>query len=278
MSIRRGRESPVNRVPATPSWGLRSPAAQPPKMANPRMTEAIKGLWLRRPELSARGPAPGWLLPALLLGSFLAAFLFVIEPTAMIIACGALLLLPFAGATALRLAAAVEVLMQPPHTAASNASGRAEASALPRYAVLVPLYDEAEVLPHLVFGLSRLDYPRERLDVLLVLESRDEKTRRAAARLALPSHMRVVVVPQGGPRTKPKALNYALTFTDADLVVVYDAEDRPEPGQLRAAVREFSEGGSDLACVQARLNVYNPYRSFFTRGIMAQTPVDLKPC
>lgn len=267
MSIRPVRENHGYRAPAVARMGALPPppAVRMGRSADPRMTEAIRGLWLRRPDLSARGPVPRWLLPAALLVVGLGTFAFLVEPAWTIFAAGGLLIVPFAGATFLRLAAAAEVLRRPTTDVRRTAGPAADPSTLPLYSVLVPLYDEADVLPRLVLGLSRLDYPPERLEVLLILEARDAATRQAAALLSLPSNMHVVVVPKGGPRTKPKALNYALTFSTADLVVVFDAEDRPGPGQLRAAAAAFSAAGAGLACVQARLNVYNPGRSFFTR-------------
>ncbi len=228
--------------------------------------------------MSARGPAPRWLLPVALALTCLSAFAAAIDPAMTLTTVGVLLLAPFAGATFLRLAAALEVLIRRPagawRAATKQASAHGKAPRLPRYTVLVPLFDEADVLPQLVYGLTHLDYPTEELEILLVLEARDRATLGAAENLRLPFHMHVVVVPQGGPRTKPKALNYALTFATGDLVVVFDAEDRPEPGQLRAAAAAFADAGPDLACVQARLNIYNPERSLYTRGIMAQTPLD----
>ncbi len=278
MSTRRLRDTEQNgtRAAAVPTLHQGptlsrgpTPAVDPPSYRDPRMTEAIRGLWLRQPEMSARGGAPAWLLPAALVLTCLLAFGAAIDPTLTLASAGVLLLVPFAGATGLRLAAAIEILVGRPAGAWPPAPemprARGPSFRLPRYSVLVPLYDEAAVLPQLVFGLSHLAYPSERLEILLVLEARDRETRNAAANLRMPANMRVVVVPRGGPRTKPKALNYALTFATGELVVVYDAEDRPEPGQLHAAASEFARAGPDLACVQARLNIYNPAASFFTR-------------
>ena len=72
-------------------------------------------------------------------------------------------------------------------------------------------------------------------------------------------------MPALAPQTKPKALNYALQFARGEFVVVYDAEDRPEPGQLRQALEVFRAGAPNLVCVQAQLNIDNPYRSWLTR-------------
>ncbi len=123
---------------------------------------------------------------------------------------------------------------------------------LPRYSVLVPIYREAAVVSDLVDHLSRLDYPKTKLEILLIVEADDSKTRAAIARAAPPPYFDVVVVPPGGPRTKPKALTYALAFARGDYVVVFDAEDRPELDQLRRAAAAFRER-PELGCVQARL-------------------------
>jgi cellulose synthase/poly-beta-1,6-N-acetylglucosamine synthase-like glycosyltransferase len=195
---------------------------------------------------------------------FVLSFAVVLEPLGAWGGFGALLLAPLAGNTLLRFMAAVEVVRRP-GIRRKLKRPRMPDHRLPRYTVLVPMYDEPEVLPTLVHGLASLDYPSDRLDIILVLEARDAVTRSAAARLRLPWNMRILIVPPGGPQTKPKALNYALAFARGDLVVVFDAEDRPESDQLRLAAHAFSRGGPVLACVQARLNVYNPADSFWTR-------------
>ncbi len=125
-------------------------------------------------------------------------------------------------------------------------------SRLPRYSVLVPLYREAAVVPDLVDHLSRLDYPDAKLEILLIVEADDRETRAAIARASAPPNFEVIAVPPGGPRTKPKALTYALAFARGDYVVVFDAEDRPELDQLRRAAAAFAER-PELGCVQARL-------------------------
>jgi glycosyltransferase XagB len=132
----------------------------------------------------------------------------------------------------------------------------AAGSDLPRYTILVPLYREAAVLPELVRALAAMDYPGDRLQVLLVVEADDDETVRAAEALLAPP-FEIVRVPPGLPRTKPKAANYALQCARGDYVVVYDAEDRPEPDQLRKAVALFRNRPRETACLQARLVPHN---------------------
>jgi len=123
----------------------------------------------------------------------------------------------------------------------------------PTYTLLVPLYREAAVIPQLAGALSQLHWPADRLDVQILLEADDPETIRAAEKAAFPPNTRLILVPPGGPRTKPNALNLGLSKARGQYIAVYDAEDRPHPAQLRAAHHAFSKGLDNMACVQAPL-------------------------
>ncbi len=136
---------------------------------------------------------------------------------------------------------------------------------LPTFTVLVPMYREHEVLPILVDSMRRLDYPRAKLDVKLVLEANDTETIDAAKALHAESLFEIVRVPHSMPKTKPKACNYALRFARGEYTVVFDAEDIPEPDQLKKVVAVFRRTSEQVACVQARLNYFNRDDNFLTR-------------
>lgn len=136
---------------------------------------------------------------------------------------------------------------------------------LPIYTVLVPLHHEARMLPMLVEHLKSIDYPPSRLDILLLIEKDDRETQKAARNCPLPRHIGIMIMPQGQPRTKPRALNVGLYEARGEYIVIYDAEDRPEPDQLRKAVAAFRSLPADVVCLQARLNFYNRHQSLLTR-------------
>lgn len=188
--------------------------------------------------LSARGLAvPLW--AALLLP--LAALLPLLSPWASYILAPA-----FALAAGLRLAALGNLFLRPapppPPLAGSD---------LPTVTALVPLFREASIFPDLAAALARLDYPAHLLEVIILLEEGDTATI-AAARATAPPHWRIVVVPPGRPQTKPRACNVGLALASGDLVVVFDGEDRPDPGQARLAAAALA-ADPRLAVVQARL-------------------------
>jgi cellulose synthase/poly-beta-1,6-N-acetylglucosamine synthase-like glycosyltransferase len=136
---------------------------------------------------------------------------------------------------------------------------------LPRYTVLVPLYREANVLEPLVAHLSRLQYPDDRLEVLLICEADDADTIAAIRAAALPGQFRLVVCPDGSPRTKPRACNFGLEQATGDLCVIYDAEDRPSLDQLRRAAEGFAAAPGDVVCLQAPLDYHNHDHNWLTR-------------
>jgi cellulose synthase/poly-beta-1,6-N-acetylglucosamine synthase-like glycosyltransferase len=142
----------------------------------------------------------------------------------------------------------------------SVAATRRDDPSLPTYSILVPLYREAEIVPDLVHALLSLLYVRTKLDIKLVVEADDLETVNACERLGSPHGFEVVRVPPCLPRTKPKAVNYALNFARGEYLVIFDAEDRPEPDQLLKSVATFRAATRAVACLQARLAFHNQGR------------------
>ena len=136
---------------------------------------------------------------------------------------------------------------------------------LPVFSILVPMFREPEVLPILVGALRALDYPLAKLDIKIVLEEGDRETIAAARAMRLEAIFEIILVPPSQPQTKPKACNYALRFARGDFLVVYDAEDKPEPDQLRKVVAAFARLPQTTACVQCRLNYFNARENWLTR-------------
>jgi glycosyltransferase XagB len=232
-----------------------------------RMDRAVHGLLRRSPVDSAGGVMVWWWQRvAAIAAAGLTVGGLTIAPTATLTALSGMAAVPFLCVVLLRILALREVARACRAPACQEVpTGGATDEEAPVYSVLVPLYREAGVLPDLVRALQALDYPRAKLEVLLVLEAADLDTQAALLSVGLPPGFRTVVVPDGGPRTKPKALNYALQFARGEYIVVYDAEDRPQPDQLRRALDVFRRGPPQLGCVQAQLNVYNARDSWFTR-------------
>jgi cellulose synthase/poly-beta-1,6-N-acetylglucosamine synthase-like glycosyltransferase len=226
--------------------------------------DAAEGLAQRRPRFSAAHGIARWqaVFVVFAAGLFVGAAVFIPREAAAFYSAG--LSLIFLLTIGMRLVAAGQAGLQQ-LSAARPPERRPRDIELPNYTVLVALYREAKVLPELVESLKSLNYPAAKLDIKLVLEEDDAETIAAARALALPPHFDIVVVPDGKPRTKPRALNYALRFASGDLLVIYDAEDRPSPDQLMKAAAHFRRAPREVVCLQARLTFDNASENWLAK-------------
>lgn len=127
---------------------------------------------------------------------------------------------------------------------------------LPNYTILIALHDEVDVVDQLIDRLARIDYPSHKLQGLILLEAHDHATIDAVQQADRPWWLTPLVLPAGTPTTKPRALNAGLAHAIGEFVTVYDAEDDPDPLQLREAVARFrADPDHSLSCLQAPLRI-----------------------
>lgn len=271
-SAGRERSSPRRALRAAPS-GLRGrlpssaetqrlrPQPQPahPQRAPPARVELA-------PEFSAAQGAAPW-QKIFCLGLLIGSPLMGILAPALALALGALTLGGLIlGFLALRLSL-LQPWGKPQPGSLFLRRKRRKKTPPPEISLLIALYQETAIAPHLVAALDKLKYPREKLEALILLEEDDRETIAAFSRLKLPDWIRVEVVPPGWPRTKPRALNHGLALTRGEIIGIFDAEDQPEHDQLRKVAAAFAEAPPDLVCLQARLGWWNAPRNGLTRGL-----------
>ncbi len=225
---------------------------------------AVNRLAILYPDLSARRVVTGRQLVAGLGLAAAVALAFFAVPVPTVIALNLIGAIFFFGVSVLRFVAAGFVSGRELGDTDGLQRGGTDDD-LPVYTILVPLLHEAHLVPDLVAALGRLDWPRERLDIKLIVEADDPDTVAAAETWGRGPPFEVVVVPAGQPRTKPKALSFALPFARGEFVTVYDAEDQPHPQQLRMAYATFLHAPHEIACLQATLAVDNGDASLLAR-------------
>jgi len=140
----------------------------------------------------------------------------------------------------------------------------------PTYTILCPLYKEVAIVPQFVEAMKALNYPMDKLQVLFLTEENDNETRAALYRMHLSPGFTILTIPKGTPQTKPRACNFGLLQAKGQFIVIFDAEDKPEPYQLKKAVLAFANHGPEVACVQAKLNCYNTEQNLLTRWFTAE--------
>jgi glycosyltransferase XagB len=202
----------------------------------------------------------------LVLGIDILVVSFAIQPILTLTALlGLITLIYFINFVISTIAIARVILHSPEERVNERIIATIEDKLWPTYTILCPLYREVEVVPQFVQAIEALDYPKEQLQVLFLTEVNDTETRQAILDMRLPPHFQVLTVPDGEPRTKPRACNYGLIHATGRYVVIYDAEDIPDPLQLKKAVLTFAHHRSDVVCVQAKLSFYNPEQNLLTR-------------
>ncbi|MEM7189427.1 MAG: glycosyltransferase family 2 protein [Pseudomonadota bacterium] len=215
------------------------------------------------PEVSVRsmdGARQGMLIALLAGGSA-----SLMAPENFLAAIGMLLLFMTFSTTLIRLASLLASRPAEPFTRDDRAFTLSDRRPLPKFSVLIPLYDEPSMIGRIVEGLEQTDYPRELLDVKLLLERRDEATIDAVSKADLPPWITPIILPDGKPHTKPRALNLAMDFCDGEVVGVLDAEDRPDSGQFRAVAEHLRNAPPETACVQCQLAYFNASENWITK-------------
>ncbi len=232
-----------------------------------RLWFSVEGLRSASPDMAVNRTLSRSQQQAVIIAGTVVAFFLAVDWNITLIAVVSVVAFLYAGSLVVRLALFRKALN---HQGVVHVSDEVAVAlpdrSLPRYTVLVPAYGEPEVMHRLVDNLRALDYPADKLQVLLLLEADDAETIEAARdSIGDGAGVSVVLIPEGGPRTKPKALNYGLVRATGDIVTIYDAEDRPEPLQLRKAALALATAPEDVVCVQARLDFFNPTQNLLTK-------------
>jgi cellulose synthase/poly-beta-1,6-N-acetylglucosamine synthase-like glycosyltransferase len=235
------------------------------------LDRSINGLHDRMPEMSAQQTLSIRQKRLLVVLAIVLVLGLVLQPLAFGIALCALATGIYVFVLGYRADVFVRSLRQSPQVDISDDEARSiPDDQLPVYTVLVAAYHEHDVIGNTIAAINRLEYPRTKLDVKLLLEEDDNATIGAARAAAPGRHIEIVPVPVALPRTKPKALNYGLNMARGELVTVFDAEDQPDRLQLRKAAAAFWRLPSNVACLQANLSYYNSQQNMVTRWFTSE--------
>ena len=229
------------------------------RLSSGQIRETVDEMPLWLPEFSAKNvltAKQGFVL-GVALSALVMAFAMAFEFAMLFLHLAASLL--FAGCVILRLRAASQIV---PVTdkPLKDAEGP-----FPIYTVMVALYKEARVVPQLCSHLNKLNWPASRLELFFVCEEHDLETISAIETAKPNVGCRIITVPNYGPQTKPRALSYALSMARGEFVVIYDAEDRPHPDQLKEAYCRFQREPMRTACLQSPLVITNGAKSLIAR-------------
>ncbi|WP_207455921.1 glycosyltransferase family 2 protein [Herbiconiux sp. SYSU D00978] len=256
-------QAPVEFAVAT-SWEIKTAVSR--VYGGEIADDAANELFRQNPRISARTTFSRSQKAGLLLGTFLALVLLVVWPVPTVIGLLTLASLVFLAGTLFKfLVAMTGARFDVVERISRRDIDALDERELPMYTVLVPVFREANIVAQLVGNLGAIDWPAEKLEVLILIEEEDHETREAIEGANPPPNFHVVTIPKGSPQTKPRACNVGLYFSSGEYLVIYDAEDTPDPDQLKKAYIAFQRSGEKTICVQAALNYFNATENPLTR-------------
>ncbi|MFA5268986.1 MAG: glycosyltransferase family 2 protein [Methanoregula sp.] len=246
---------------------------------------ALKGLFDRNPDESAYRVLYPWQRNTLLILFFLVYGLFLVDGAFALVLVFSAMNIFYAIFNPVKFYISLRGFSgsQNEFAVSDDEIAALDESTLPVYTLFIPLYKEARILPNILKNINKLDYPKDKLDVKILLEEVDTETIAEAERLGLFGNPRAIIdpmtmeeyrkflrifdpvlIPDSDIRTKPRACNQGLYRAKGEFCVIFDAEDDPDPDQLKRAVILYNRIGDDYACIQARLNYYNPHDNILT--------------
>lgn len=142
-------------------------------------------------------------------------------------------------------------------------------SELPSFTLLVPLKNEGNVIEETFHKISSLSYPKEKVQVIVLLEVNDEITLGTISELSpLPDNFEIITIPSILPFTKGRTLQYGLDNAIGEIITVYDAESRPEANQLLIAAQHINTNPN--VCYQAIIRIEKYNKNIITKFFHAE--------
>ncbi len=143
----------------------------------------------------------------------------------------------------------VTFLSKPAREARRRVTGRTE----PTVAIIVPCWNEGETVAATTDSLLALDYPKSKLEIILVDNASSDNTPEVMERYRSNPQVRII---HEARRGKYIAVNSGIAATSAEIIGCLDADSFVEPDALRESVAGFTS--PDIAAVTAAMSVHKP--------------------
>lgn len=124
---------------------------------------------------------------------------------------------------------------------------------LPTVSIIVPVWNEEKTVLKTIFSLLKLEYPKEKLSILIVDDGSTDNTYSVIQRFKNHKQVKILKKENGGKHT---ALNYALDFVQTDLVGCLDADSFVHPKALMRIVDKFKD--DELMAVTPSVKIFEP--------------------
>lgn len=142
----------------------------------------------------------------------------------------------------------------------------------PTCSILIPAHNEATVIGTTLEAMLHLEYPKDKLTIVVINDGSTDKTREIIERYAHQDcRVELFDVPRGqGGKGKSRALNLGIAKVTSEIVAVYDADNTPERMSLRYLVAQLISH-KELGAVLGKFRTVNKDHNLLTRFINIET-------
>jgi cellulose synthase/poly-beta-1,6-N-acetylglucosamine synthase-like glycosyltransferase len=141
---------------------------------------------------------------------------------------------------------------------------------LPTFSIVVPVKNEEKVIGRLLTALSKLAYPTDKQEILIIEDGSTDATPQICMDYAK-DHPNVKILQRGFSNGKPSALNYGLVHANGEIVAIFDADNVPDTHALMTVIDYFEDPA--VAAVQGRTMSINSKENMLTQFISYEEAV-----
>ncbi|MCW4010555.1 MAG: glycosyltransferase family 2 protein [Candidatus Bathyarchaeota archaeon] len=138
------------------------------------------------------------------------------------------------------------------------------AGVLPSFSLLIPVKNEGRLVGRLFEALTKINYPTEKVEVVVVEDGSSDNTLEVC-KIFASERENVKILRRGISNGKPSALNFGLKSCSGDVVAVFDADSVPAPDSLLCAASYFADSG--VTAVQGRTLSINAGQNMLTQFV-----------
>lgn len=145
------------------------------------------------------------------------------------------------------------------------------AGILPTFSVIVPVKNEEKVIGRLLKALSKLNYPKDKVEIIVVEDGSTDKTVDICKKYVEENRNNIKILHKPFSDGKPSALNYGIKHANGEIIAFFDADNVPEPDALLLACNYFED--PNVAAVQGRTLSINSEENMLKKFVAIEEAV-----
>ncbi|MEM3443174.1 MAG: glycosyltransferase family 2 protein, partial [Candidatus Bathyarchaeia archaeon] len=134
---------------------------------------------------------------------------------------------------------------------------------LPTFSIIVPVKNEEQVIGRLLSALSKLNYPKDKMEIIVVEDGSNDKTLEICMKHAQEHKGSMKILHKPFSDGKPSALNYGIKHASGEIIGIFDADNVPDSNSLINVCKYFED--SMVAAVQGRTMSINSDENMLTK-------------